>query len=83
MITLTQAFRLCHIGNEVVYLKPKGETVRSTGIWSKRLRELVDMKKIKVVGIDARFETYGPSFLGMEFTVTGLSQIEIERLSFM
>jgi hypothetical protein len=82
MITLTQAFRICHIGNEFVYLKTK-ESIRSVGVSARRLRELVDMKKIEVVGIDVRFETCGPDFLGMEFKVKGISQAEIERLSFM
>ena len=35
-----------------------------------------DMRKLKVVSIQPRFERFGPDYMGMEFTVIGLKNKE-------
>ena len=82
MITLSEAFRLCEIGRESVYLQTTdSKTFRGEYyFWSDRLRELVDMKKIKVVKILPNFERHGPDFLGMKFIVSGITEEELLKL---
>lgn len=84
MITLSEAFRLCNISNaEGVYLQAASK-VRGEDhyFWSARLCELVDMKKIYVVGIKPQFEIYGPDYCGMKFVVRGISDKELRELSY-
>lgn len=78
MITLSEAFRLCHIGEEAVYLRENGKTNWDDHyFWSKKVRNKFDMKKIKVVGIEPKFERYGYDFDGMCFIVTGITDKEL------
>ena len=83
MIPLSKAFRLCDIREEHVYLRVVGPGQNREYIcfWAPRLRELVDMKKIRVLRINPRFQTYGDAFLGMSFEVVGISKEELRRLS--
>lgn len=70
MITLTEAFKLCHIrDDEIVYLRPENGSRFSAQFYlGKQVRDKLDMKHTQVVGIDARF-SYGGDFAGMEFTI--------------
>lgn len=83
MITLSDAFRLCKISNsESVYLiAATNNKYEDHRFWSSRLIELVDMKKINVVGIAPRFERYGNEFFGMQFRVQGITDKELRDLS--
>ena len=82
MITLSKAFRLCGIGAESVYLQAASDkNSEKHYFWSAKLRELVDMKKIKVVGIYPKFDRYDGDFCGMVFTVRGLTGEELRELS--
>lgn len=82
MITLSQAFRLCNIGNEGVYLQVISGAKRGEFyFWSGRVRELFDMKKVRVTRIEPRFDPYGPDFEGMLFTVNGITPEELQKLS--
>lgn len=69
MISLTQAFKLCHIRNdEIVYIvRPKDASNFPRIHTGRAVREKYDMKHTIVTGIDARF-SFG-EFLGMEFTI--------------
>ena len=84
MITLSEAFRLCKISDaEGVHLKA-ADDIRNEEhyFWSKRLIELVDMKKIKVVCIYPKFYFDG-SFGGMAFTLRGVTSKELKDLSYI
>ena len=82
-ITLSEAFRLCNIGNESVYLQAASDPQHGEYyFWSAKLREMVDMKKIKVVGIYPRFEKYGYDFCGIAFTIRGMTAKELRELSY-
>lgn len=82
MITLSQAFRLCNIGDESVYLQAASDPqYEEHYFWSAKLREMVDMKKIKVVGIYPKFDRYGTDFCGMAFVVRGKTYSELWKLS--
>ena len=83
MITLSQAFRLCNIGDERVYLQAASDpNYNEFYFWSAKLRKLVDMKKLKVVGIYPRFERYGSGYCGMAFTVRGMNAEELRKLMY-
>lgn len=78
MISLIAAFKLCHIKDETVYLQIDGNR-DDHALWSEKIRKRLDMQKIEVVGIDTRFEHYGPDFLGMKFTVRGMTEEELRK----
>lgn len=80
MVTLIEAFRLTDVrDDDIVYLRPKGQTRFYSIIASgKRIREKLDMKRVKVVRISPRFEVCGYDYEGIEFTVTG----PIERIRY-
>lgn len=83
MITLIEAFRLCNIGAEPVYLQSAGDKKNDAHyFWSWKVRNLFDMKNIKVVGIEPHFETYGPDYLGMMFVVRGITDQELREKSY-
>lgn len=82
MITLSQAFRLCDIRAESVFLRAAtDDKYLEHYFWAPNLRELADMKKIKVVKIYPAFEHYGPGFKGMCFVVRGISSDKLRKLS--
>ena len=72
MITLKHAFTLCGIDdNQIVFLRRRGQTRHSASIMTGgAVRNKLDMKAIKVTGIDIRC-SYG-SIDGFEFEVIGL-----------
>lgn len=79
MITLSQAFRLCGIDHEVVYLQAVGS--RDDFFFSERkIRNMLDMKKIKVIRIEPRFDRFGPDYLGMLFVVRGIDGESLKKL---
>lgn len=82
MITLAQAFRLCDIGEEAIYLQAADdETHREHYFWSKKVRARLDLKKIKVVRIRPLWEQYGPDYLGLLFIVRGITGQELQQES--
>ena len=85
MITLSEAFKLCGIGEEAVYLRhvkdPPGSHW-SYYFWSKKIRDKFDMKKVRVIRIETEFEHFGPEFLGFRFVVDGMTQEELKKLSY-
>lgn len=85
MITLSEAFRLCNVGDEPVYLfhVKERKSVWDFGhyFWSKTIRDRFDMKKIKVVRIDLQFENFGNDFLGWCFVVSGITPEELHKES--
>lgn len=83
MITLSEAFRLCNIREEAVYLRHVEEhsDIWDTGhyFWSKKIRDKFDMRKIQVVKIELEFEHFSSKFLGWRFVVTGISPEELRK----
>lgn len=83
MITLAEAFKLCGIREEPVFLRHVDEDKSIWGprhyFWSKWIREKFDMRKVRVVKIELAFESYGPGFLGWIFVVNGITPEEIRR----
>ena len=76
MITLSEAFRLCGIKDETVYLmhaeaKERGLFGGKHPISAKTIRNKMDMKKIIVHRIDVQFDYYG-QYCGMVFVVNGV-----------
>lgn len=84
MITLSEAFKLCHIKAEkMVYLRENGkDDWHDYLISAKTIRNKLDMKKIRVVGIEPKFQRYGNDYLGLCFVVTGISEKEIQKLQY-
>lgn len=83
MVTLSEAFKLCRIKDECVYLQENGKSEWKDHIfWSKKVRDTFDMKKIKVVGIEPRFERCGYDFMGMRFIVTGITDEELQKAEY-
>jgi len=81
MITLSEAFRLCGIKDETVYLLHKGgKWTEDKCFWSGSLVKLIDMKKLHVIKIMPRFEHYGSGYQGFLFVVKDLSKEQIEQL---
>lgn len=78
MITLSEAFRLCHIKDEMVFLRAEG-TRRDHSFWSEKIRKRMDMKAVKVVGIDPRFPRFDYGYDGMCFTVRGITDEELTK----
>lgn len=85
MITLSEAFRLCNVGNEPVYLIHVNEL---KSVWSpdcyfysRKIRDRFDMKKVKVVKIDLKFESFGSDFIGWRFVVSGITPEELHKES--
>lgn len=79
MVTLSQAFRLCGIDHEIVYLQAVGS--RDDFFFAaKKIRNKLDMKKIKVIRIEPKFECFGPDYLGMLFVVRGIDKRALEKL---
>lgn len=82
MITMSEAFRLCDIGEEPVYLQVAGDKANEAHyFWAKNVRELFDMKQVKVVGIRPSWAAYGPDYLGMKFIVRGVTDQELREKS--
>lgn len=76
MITLSEAFRLCGIKDESVYLMHAG--AKTYGLFggkypvsAKTIRNKMDMKKIIVHRIDVQFDYCG-QYCGMVFVVNGV-----------
>ena len=76
MITLSEAFRLCGIKDESVYLMHAG--AKTYGLFggkylvsAKAIRHKTDMKKIIVHRIDVQCD-YNGEYMGMVFTVNGV-----------
>ena len=76
MITLSDAFRLCGIKDESVYLRHAG--AKTHGLFggkylvsAKTIRHKTDMKKIIVHRIDVQCD-YNGEYLGMVFVVNGV-----------
>ena len=81
MITLIEAFRLCHIKDELVFLRAEG--VRGDhSFWSEKIRKRMDMRAVKVVGIDPRFPHFDYGYDGMCFTVRGITDEELTKEEF-
>ena len=76
MISLIAAFKLCRIKDEMVYLKTEGIS-NDYGFWSEKIRKRLDMKHIQVVGIEPRFERFGYGYIGMMFTIRGMTDKEL------
>ena len=83
MLTLSEAFRICDIGEESVFLihvkAKKSVWMNGHRFWSTTIRNKFDMKKIRVLKIDLVFETYGPDFLGYRFTVSGITEEQLAK----
>lgn len=81
MITLSEAFRLCQIDEEHVWLRVFGEPERKDHFfWVTDVCNRFDTKKIKVIYILPKIDTspaYEGMFLGMCFVVTGISEDEL------
>lgn len=89
MITLSEAFRLCGIKDETVYLahaeeKERGLFVGTYPVSAKTIRNKTDMKKIIVHRIDVQFD-YDGQYRGMVFVVNGvgLSEEDLVRLQWV
>ena len=84
MITLSEAFRLCDVRDEPVYLRhvEESNSVWNTGhyFWSKKIRDKLDMRKIRVIKIEPAFEHFGPEFIGWRFIVAGITPEELTRI---
>ena len=80
MITLIQAFRLCDINEEMVYLRHKDakSQFNYVCVWSEKIRKIVDMKKIKVLRAIPHFSYDG--YEGQEFVIDGISLEELKKL---
>ena len=79
MITLSKAFRLCGIDREIVYLQAAGS--RDNFFFAARkIRNKLDMKKIRVIRIEPRFDKFGPDYLGMLFVVRGIDGEALKQL---
>lgn len=78
-VTLTEAFRLCNVGREIVYLRHAKESSRNDGhrLRASKIREKFDMQKIRVMKIELEFEHFGSDVLGWRFVVTGISPEEL------
>lgn len=90
MITLSEAFRLCGIKDESVYLMHVGAK-KAYGLFSgkylvsaKTIRRKTDMKKIIVHRIDVQCD-YNGEYLGMVFVVNGvgISEEDLMRLQWV
>lgn len=86
MITLAEAFKLCDIKEENVYLRHVEE---SNSVWnsghyfrSKKIRDKMDMRKIRVVKIEPAFEHFGSDFIGWRFIVAGITPEELTRIEY-
>lgn len=80
MITLSQAFRLCDIRQELVWFsEPDAKNAFDKGIcWCRTVRERVDMKKINVHRIRIHITEDGR--YGFEFVVSGLTDDDRRKL---
>ena len=80
MISLSSAFRLCGIESESIYLSAASDEYhREYYFWSDKVREMFDMQKLHVVKISPHFEEYGPDYLGMSFTIRGITAEELRK----
>lgn len=89
MITLSEAFRLCGIKDETVYLKHAEAKERGLfggkhPVSAKTIRHKTDMKKIIVHRIDVQCD-YNGECLGMVFVVNGvgISEEDLARLQWV
>ncbi len=77
MITLSEAFKLCDITEEHVFLlhvdEPKSVWNDGHYFWSSKIRNKLDMKHIRVLKIEPCFEHFGSDFKGFKFTVAGIT----------
>lgn len=89
MLTLSEAFRLCGIEDETVYLMLPG--TKTYGLFSGKyivsariIRNKLDMKKIIVHRISVQLN-YEGEYVGMFFVVTGasLSEEKLMRLQYV
>ena len=57
MITLTEAFKLLNIENEIIYFRnyKSGSSFKSCGFWSEYVKKFFNMKKIHVIKIKKHF----------------------------
>lgn len=85
MITLSEAFKLCGIKEETIYLRHVEESNSVWSghyFWSKKIRDKMDMRKIRVVKIEPAFEHYGSDFIGWRFIVAGITPEELTRIEY-
>jgi len=84
MITLSEAFKLCDVRDEAVYLRHVDEphSIWNSGhyFWSKKIRDKMDMRKIQVVKIEPEEEHFGSGFRGWRFVVAGITPEELTRI---
>lgn len=80
MITMSKAYKLC--GCDGVYLCPIDEHEYFGAVWlsDKKIRENLDMKKIKVIRIYPHISISNGEYLGEEFFVTGITRKELRRI---
>lgn len=83
MVTLIQAFKMCNIGEEMVYIReykeePDRPWDRGHAIWSKKIRDRLDMKKIAVIKILPAFSYSG--YEGFSFVVRGVDADVLRKL---
>ena len=72
MITLSEAFKLCQIGNDEPVLLRVMENTKTYDhcLWSSEVRDRFDLEKIKVKCIRANFDR-------IKFIVVGISEDEL------
>lgn len=86
MITLAEAFKMCNVGEEAVYLRHVSESnsIWNTchRFWSKKIRDKFDMRKIRVIKIELEFEHFGAEFRGWRFVVAGITPEELKKIEY-
>lgn len=82
-MTLIQAFRICQVQDEAVYLRTaNGSPYHEYYFWSENVRKLLDMKKIKVCRIDVCYTSgFSEVWAGWLFIVRGISDEELHKMS--
>lgn len=83
MLTMSQAFKICNIGEEMVYIRhykeePDRPWGRGHAIWSKKIRDRLDMKRIEVIKILPAFSFDG--YEGFSFVVKGIAADVLREL---
>lgn len=74
MITLSEAFKLCQIGDDEPVLLRVMENTKTYDhcLWSSEVRDRFDLEKIKVKYIRAKFDH-------IKFIIVGISEDELRR----
>lgn len=80
MITLSQAYKLCDCDG--AFLHPYGtHGINRAWLSDRKIRDYLDMKKIRVVKIGPRIDMNDGEFLGMCFEVVGITPEELFKVS--